>query len=183
MSRQIFGIICYVPDQPFQTPAIAEYARFLKARYHTCSIATVLSWPPTPSKKYIELAVIKQNRKINEKYIGHTLKGNIQEILKDRERITTNKIFDKQEPLFVIIEGAPGMGKSTLAWELCRKWEKLPHMKKYSLVILLRLRETWCTENDMSFRNISTESYRHHNTTTRYTSMPWGRSIICIRWV
>ncbi len=142
MSRQIFGIICYVPDQPFQTPAIAEYARFLKALYHTCLIATVLSWPPTPSKEYIQLAVIKQNRKINEKYIGHTLKGNIQEILEDRELITTDKILDKQEPLFVIIEGAPGMGKSTLAWELCRKWEKFPHMKKYSLVILLRLRET-----------------------------------------
>ncbi len=140
MSRQIFGI-CYVPDQPFQTPAIAEYARFLKARYHTCPIATVLSWPPTPSKEYIQLAVIKQNRKINEKYIGHTLKGNIQEILEDRELITIDKILDKQEPLFVIIEGAPGMGKSTLAWELCRKWEKFPHMKKYSLVILLRLRE------------------------------------------
>ena len=142
MSRQIFGIICYVPDQPFQTPAIAEYARFLKARYHTCPIATVVSWPPTPSKEYIQLAVIKQNRKINEKYIGHTLKGNIQEILEDREIITTDKILDKQEPLFVIIEGAPGMGKSTLAWELCRKWEEFPHMKKYSLVILLRLRET-----------------------------------------
>ncbi len=142
MSQQIFGIIWYVPVQPFQTPAIAEYARFLKACYHTCPIATVVSWPPTPSKEYIQLAVIKQNRKINEKYIGHTLKGNIQEILEDRELITTDEILDKQEPLFVITEGAPGMGKSTLAWELCRKWEKFPHMKKYSLVILLRLRET-----------------------------------------
>ncbi len=114
----------------------------MKARYHTCPIATVLSWPPTPSKEYIQLAVIKQNRKANEKYIGHTLKGNIKEILEDRELITTDKILDKQEPLFVIIEGAPGMGKSTLAWELCRKWEEFHHMKKYSLVILLRLRET-----------------------------------------
>ena len=24
----------------------------------------------------------------------------------------------------VVVEGAPGIGKSTLAWELCRKW---PH--------------------------------------------------------
>ncbi len=131
----------YVPDRLFETP-IAKYTRFLKAYYHSCPIATVVSWPPTPSKEYIQLAVIKQSREINEKYIGHTLKGNIKEILEDRELTTTDKILDKQEPLFVIIEGAPGMGKSTLAWELCRKWEEFPHMKKYSLVILLRLRET-----------------------------------------
>ena len=41
----------------------------------------------------------------------------------------------------VLIEGAPGIGKSTLAWELCRKWDEFPCMKQYSLVILLRLRE------------------------------------------
>ena len=36
------------------------------------------------------------------------------------------------------MEGAPG---STLAWELCRKWEQFSCMKQYSLVVLLRLRE------------------------------------------
>ena len=41
----------------------------------------------------------------------------------------------------IVIEGAPGIGKSTLAWELCRKWEGYASMKAYSLVILLRLRE------------------------------------------
>ena len=39
------------------------------------------------------------------------------------------------------MQGAPGIGKSTLAWEICRKWEELSSMKKYSLVVLLRLRE------------------------------------------
>ena len=39
------------------------------------------------------------------------------------------------------MEGAPGIGKSTLAWELCRKWEELSCMQQYSLVVLLRLRE------------------------------------------
>ena len=40
-----------------------------------------------------------------------------------------------------MIEGSPGIGKSTLAWELCRKWEEYAGMEAYSLVILLRLRE------------------------------------------
>ena len=41
----------------------------------------------------------------------------------------------------VLIEGAPGIGKSTLAWEVCHKWEKLESVKPYELVILVRLRE------------------------------------------
>ncbi len=39
------------------------------------------------------------------------------------------------------MEGAPGIGKSTLAWEHCRKWEEFSCMQQYSLVVLLRLRE------------------------------------------
>ena len=50
--------------------------------------------------------------------------------------------LDKQDSVrLVLIEGAPGIGKSTLAWELCRKWDELSVMKQYSLVVLLRLRE------------------------------------------
>ena len=41
----------------------------------------------------------------------------------------------------VLIEGAPGVGKSTLAWEVCHKWEELETVKQYELVVLVRLRE------------------------------------------
>ena len=41
----------------------------------------------------------------------------------------------------VLIEGAPGIGKSTLAWEVCHKWEELDSVKPYELVILVCLRE------------------------------------------
>ena len=41
----------------------------------------------------------------------------------------------------VLVEGAPGIGKSTLAWEVCHKWEELESVKKYELVVLVRLRE------------------------------------------
>ena len=47
----------------------------------------------------------------------------------------------KTEKKLVLIEGAPGIGKSTLAWEMCRQWDTLPCMADYNLVILLSLRE------------------------------------------
>ena len=42
---------------------------------------------------------------------------------------------------YVLIDGAPGIGKSTLAWELCHKWEELDSLKQYDLVVLIQLRE------------------------------------------
>ena len=63
-----------------------------------------------------------------------------------RETITEEQILDLcveqvGKGRVIVIEGALGIGKSTLAWELCRKWEEYASMEAYSLVILLRLRE------------------------------------------
>ena len=40
---------------------------------------------------------------------------------------------------FVLVEGDPGIGKSTLCRELCRKWEQL--FSHFEIVKLVRLRE------------------------------------------
>ena len=62
-----------------------------------------------------------------------------------RRKISLKHILDLGDSLstfkMVLVEGAPGIGKSTLAWELCRKWEEFSCMQQYSLVVLLRLRE------------------------------------------
>ena len=39
------------------------------------------------------------------------------------------------------MEGAPGVGKSTFAWEFCRRWERGEIAQQYQLVLLLRLRD------------------------------------------
>ena len=66
-------------------------------------------------------------------------------MLKGRREISKEEILEPDEGQdkigLVLIEGAPGIGKSTLAWELCRKWKRFGCMEKYALVVLLRLRE------------------------------------------
>ena len=78
-------------------------------------------------------------------YIGHVLRGNIEQVMKLRTPIAVETILKPPKSgsclKLVLVEGAPGIGKSTLAWELCRKWEEFSYMKQYKLVILLRLRE------------------------------------------
>ena len=44
---------------------------------------------------------------------------------------------------FLLVEGPPGIGKSTFAWELCRKWDEIESLRDYHTVVLLKLREKW----------------------------------------
>ena len=43
---------------------------------------------------------------------------------------------------FILIEGVPGIGKTTLAWHVCHKWarEQLDSMEEYELVVFAELR-------------------------------------------
>lgn len=124
---------------------ISSYRTYLKTVYKNSPISLESKWPPTPSKKYISLAVVEGRSKCRDDFVGHTLHGNLEQVLENRKEISIEKILEPSEGLdtlqMVFIEGAPGIGKSTLAWELCRKWEEFSCMKGYSLVILLRLRE------------------------------------------
>ena len=88
--------------------------------------------------------VVEGGHKYRDDYIGHTLLGNITEVLEKRKEISIEQILEAEgqgKLRLILIQGAPGIGKSTLAWELCRKWEEFACMRQYRLVILLRLRE------------------------------------------
>ena len=86
--------------------------------------------------------MVEGDRRCRDKYIGHTLQGRVTDVANTRKEISTEQILEAENTLkLVLVEGAPGIGKSTFAWELCRKWEEFSCMQQYSLVILLRLRE------------------------------------------
>ena len=44
---------------------------------------------------------------------------------------------------FLLVEGPPGIGKSTFTWELCRRWDEIESLRDYHTVVLLKLREKW----------------------------------------
>ena len=125
------------------SPAVARFADDLKAKYRS-SPTSSQKWPPTPSREYIKLALVKGRKKGKDDYIGHVLEGNIEKVI-ERMKLSEEDILKlcagEARGKVIVIQGAPGIGKSTLAWELCRKWEDCASMKAYCLVILLRLRE------------------------------------------
>ncbi len=66
----------------------------------------------------------KKDQRCRDDFIGHRLHGNIKEILKDREEIFVDQILESDNEQgdikLVLMEGAPGIGKSTFSFELCR---------------------------------------------------------------
>ena len=58
--------------------------------------------------------------------------------------VATGECQRSGEPVrFLLVEGPPGIGKSTFAWELCRRWDEIESLRDYHTVVLLKLREKW----------------------------------------
>ena len=111
--------------------------------YSSSSVSNDGKFPPTPSKTYVTLAVVERASQICdiEEVRKNMLHGRVDELIKGKTKIELTDILKPQDngsPVsLVFVEGPPGIGKSTLAWELCRKWDR----KQYDLAVLLRLRE------------------------------------------
>ena len=123
--------------------AISRYGDYLEGVYSRSSVSSDGKFPPTPSKTYVNLAVVKHANEIRdiEEVRKNTLHGRVDKLLEGKTKIEIASILkphDNGSPVsLVFVEGPPGIGKSTLAWELCRKWDR----KQYDLALLLRFRE------------------------------------------
>ena len=146
-------------DEPDHTPqppppcptlepqsAVYHFSAYLKSIYGRC-VDPVVKWPLLPGEKYINLAVINREEiksKEQRAFMLATLHGGVDEILEIKHPVTIEKLLDM--PIgktleCVLVEGAPGVGKSTLSWEICKCWTKGVLFQQYSLLLLLRLRD------------------------------------------
>ena len=57
--------------------------------------------------------------------------------------VRLQKVYSKGQMRFILVEGPPGIGKSTYAWKVCRKWDERESLRNYHTVVLLKLREKW----------------------------------------
>ena len=111
-----------------------------------------LQWPPPPTHKVFNLAMIGQ--KVlqygpNEEIVRLLLKGDVTTVMSSSGEVTleqisasllTNRHHGRSRKV-IIIEGAPGAGKSTLAWHLCQKWETRELFKEFEIVLFVQLRD------------------------------------------
>ena len=105
------------------------------------------TWPPSPSKVYINLAIIDREetstKQLHQLMLATLYKG-VDTILETKAPVKMEALMDTQPGTklrCVLVEGAPGVGKTTLAWEICKRWAMGNFFNQYSLVLLLRLRD------------------------------------------
>ena len=124
-----------------------QYASYLRSVYTSKKWPTHCKWPPTATKKYVHLAVVKKepvSKQQADEFTKSTLHGNIDDICKKKQAVDFTRIGKQEDGTpakLILAEGAPGIGKTTFSWKVCRKWAKGKILKEYRLVVLLRLRD------------------------------------------
>ena len=126
-----------------------QYLDYLKYLYASLDKKQTTSnqWPPSATKKFFRLAMIKtatvRRGYIDDRFVQMTITGKVDDILQEKYPIQLEYIFKETEGQrkVILLEGAPGCGKSTLSVYICQQWEKGQLFNQFQHVILIRLRD------------------------------------------
>ena len=129
---------------------LTKYKKYLQSYYNARVLAPADKYLPTLHTPYINLAMIsrgRHDRGERDEFTLKTLHGGVDQILESKSTINIEDLLSSGssgEPVrFLLVEGPPGIGKSTFAWELCRRWDEIEYFRDYHTVVLLKLREKW----------------------------------------
>ena len=124
------------------------YSTYLKKRHLQLHITVASNkWLPSPTQKIFNLAIIKKERiqrgKIDDEFVHKTIRGQVDDILSKKSPIELENIFKnvEGERKVILIDGAPGSGKSTLTVHICQRWSRGELFQEFSIVILVQLRD------------------------------------------
>jgi len=71
-------------------------------------------------------------------------RGNVSDVVSRSNQVTLEQLsasLHSKGRKVILIEGAPGAGKSTLSWHLCKKWEARELFQEFEIVLFVQLRE------------------------------------------
>ena len=134
---------------------ILKYVNDTKRIYTAQSVLPESDWPPPLGGQYIRLALIKQGRTTQDFKYSSVVKtqidyvrGYYDKILEFKTEISQEAVFDPifceggtKIPLRMLIDGSPGVGKTTFSRFISSEWAKCKILQEYWLVLLLHLRE------------------------------------------
>ena len=142
------------------TDSVAAFAKEQKELYNTMDPIPDEDWPPSIGRHESNLVMIehgrdtlpgaKEAKRMQRDYVG----GKVDNIVERKKEIRYEDIFDfkatadkskkvsyDSKHLKMLIDGAPGVGKTTLCRKFCKDWGAGQILKQFSLVWLLNLRE------------------------------------------
>ena len=140
-----------IDGQDLYSSATFQYSAFLKKLYTSQKPPTTFSSCPLPQKLLpFKLARIEKEKVSIDEFTRRYLRGDMDDVgflgnmyykkspIKFEE--VGKRSHHHRRKLF-LIEGAPGVGKTTFSWEFCRKWGRGEILQDHSLLLLLPLRD------------------------------------------
>ena len=133
--------------EPPKGSVLEKYQEFLKRLYCERSAEYLLHWPPVPHYKYVDLSMTIPKYKVrhgtpDEQHTMAVMRG---EIEWDTPRnVELCEIFkkDSSQHKTILIEGAPGSGKTTITWHFCKQWGMGEMFNDlFDVVVLVQLRD------------------------------------------
>ena len=150
-------------------PLVNDFISFVMKTYSAQKVLRDEKWSLSPTVKFINLACIDRKcvkgREYNNERVKRVKSTEFENVTREMVRDgNVDAIEEKKGPIefseiaksislpsscseqendrrLILVEGAPGVGKSTFAWEFCRKWMNGKIAQQYHLVLLLRLRD------------------------------------------
>ena len=110
------------------------------------------SWPPEVSGVYIDLALIRHDRPHMNNW-DYSVCGDADDIIAGKEKVEYEEVFSKYRNRdFILINGRPGGGKTTLVHKVIKDWAKGELLTKAKFVFLIILQ---IFKNDRRDENLS----------------------------
>ena len=131
----------------YLTP-IKKYSGYLRDLYNYEQRPVGIG-PPTTAEKLLpfKLARIEKEKVSIDEFMKRYLRGDMDDVgslgneYYKKSPIKFEDVGKHHRQKLVLIEGAPGVGKTTFSWEFCRKWGKGEILQDHSLLLLLPLRD------------------------------------------
>ena len=121
------------------------YHRYNFSKYSKPSDFLAVNRPEHPINLVLVLNEKQIDTSYNEQVKHFAFHGKVDEIQKQMTPINIEEIGSSLETNvaahFVLIEGAAGIGKSTLCWQLCKLWSEGKLQHEWDLVVLVELRD------------------------------------------
>ena len=140
-SITVDGVVCY------ESPLL-QYTTLLKQLYTSRSPLQPLSDSKPNTLLPFRLARIEKQTLSSssdmDRFTRESLRGDMDDVIHKKTAMELSELGvmgDSSRPQVVLIEGAPGVGKTTFAWDQCRQWAEGRLLQDYSIVLLLPLRD------------------------------------------
>ena len=140
-----------IDGQDIYLTTVKRYAAYLRDLYNSEQCPVGIG-PSNSAEKLLpfKLARIEKEKVSIDEFTRQYLRGDVDDVgshgsefykkspIKFEE---VGKLSSRHQQKLILIEGAPGVGKTTFSWEFCRKWGRGEILQDHSLLLLLPLRD------------------------------------------